>query len=65
MQSFNDTNKAIRAELDRALDTLGADPKLLAIVGSWGTTVGDEEVLAAIKAWNKNQGKLIKAVRAS
>jgi len=65
MQAFDDANKAIRVELYRALDLLGADPKLLGIVGSWGNTAEDAEVYAALKSWNEEHGKLIMAVRAS
>ena len=47
----------IRSEIYRALETLGADRKLLATVGSWGDTLQDEEVLQLLKEWNS--GRLV------
>jgi hypothetical protein len=39
-------------EIYTALKDLNAPPLLLGIVGSWGDTLTDEEVLAALKSWN-------------
>jgi hypothetical protein len=41
------------------MDALGADPELLATVGSWGDRLEDEKVLENLKAWNAGKGKLI------
>jgi hypothetical protein len=39
-------------DLYKKLETLGADRDLLAVVGSWGDTLDDEEVLDLLKGWN-------------
>jgi len=45
-------NHKIVDEIYRALEHLGADPRLLGIVGSWGDSLTDEEVLASLRKWN-------------
>jgi hypothetical protein len=40
--------RAIYEEMER----LGADPYLLAMVGSWGDTLNDAEVLNMLRDWN-------------
>jgi hypothetical protein len=35
------------------LRILEADPHLLAIVGSWGDTLSDDQVLALLQRWNR------------
>lgn len=42
----------IRVEVYRAFEELGADKRLLAIIGSWGDTLEDFEVLDLLRAWN-------------
>jgi hypothetical protein len=42
----------IHMEIYRAFEALGADGKLLAIVGSWGDTLDDDEVLKLLGEWN-------------
>jgi hypothetical protein len=42
----------ITAELYRALEELGAKSDLLSIVGSWGDSLSDEQVLSMLRAWN-------------
>jgi hypothetical protein len=44
-----------RAELYDALEDLEADRFLLAIVGSWGDTLSDDQVLAAVQRWNRGE----------
>jgi hypothetical protein len=39
-------------EIYTALEKLGADPKLLGVVGSWGDTLDDAQVLDMLKTWN-------------
>jgi hypothetical protein len=39
-------------EIYTALENLNAPALLLGIVGSWGDTLTDEEVLAALRSWN-------------
>jgi hypothetical protein len=44
-------------DLYQKLEALEADRELLAIVGSWGDTLEDEEVLELLKHWNAAEGK--------
>lgn len=44
---------SIVAELSEALEKIDAPPKLRAIVGSWGDTLGEEEILELLKEWNE------------
>jgi hypothetical protein len=46
-------NGKIVNEIYRALEKLGADPMLLGIIGSWGDTLSDQEVLTALWKWNE------------
>ena len=39
-------------EISRALERLGADVGLLAVVGSIGDTMSNEDVLRDLKLWN-------------
>lgn len=50
--SANRTKTAIADELVVALKRLGADPELLSIIGSYGDTLSDEEVLQLLRDWN-------------
>lgn len=43
---------AIAAELYKTLERLKAPPELLSIVGSWGDSLNDAEVLSALTDWN-------------
>lgn len=43
----------IKNEISKALEGLGADHQLLGIVGSWGDTLSDADVLEALQAWNR------------
>ena len=45
-------------EIYTALEGLNAPPLLLGIIGSWGDTLTDEEVLAALRSWNAGVRKL-------
>ena len=47
----------IRSEIYRAFEILGADRELLAVVGSWGDTLNDEEILTFFKEWNRDEGR--------
>ena len=42
----------IARELYTAMERLGADPNLLSIIGSYGDTLTDEEVLALLREYN-------------
>lgn len=48
-----EVNLADKWQVNYALVLLNADVYLLAVVGSWHTTLSDEEVLADVKAWNE------------
>ena len=50
---LDDTGLLIVRELYSACEMLGADPGLLAVIGSWGDTLDDAEVLKMIKSWNE------------
>jgi hypothetical protein len=47
----------IRRELYRAVEKLGGDVNLPAIIGSMGDTLSDEDILAELKAWNAAYSK--------
>lgn len=53
MSYHRDVKADIAKELYRALDDLCADPQLLSIVGSYGETLTDEQVLAYLKTFNE------------
>jgi hypothetical protein len=44
-----------RAEIYDALEDLEADRFLLGIVGSWGDTLNDDQVLVALQRWNRGE----------
>ena len=44
--------EAIIAELYKAVEKLGAGRELLAVIGSWGDTLSDEDVLEALQHLN-------------
>jgi hypothetical protein len=45
----------IRSEIYLAMESLGAPPRLLAVIGSWGDTLSDEAVAALLKEWNEQR----------
>ena len=47
----------ISSEIYRAFELLGADRELLAVVGSWGDTLEDEDVLTFLKEWNRDESR--------
>jgi hypothetical protein len=47
----------IRAEIYQAFEKLRANKHLLGIVGSWGDTLDDSEVLELLKPWNPGRDK--------
>jgi hypothetical protein len=49
---------AIADELHKILDGLGASPDLLSIVGSYGDTLSDEEILSLLREYN-GTGKVL------
>lgn len=51
------TKSAIATELCAALKKLGAGAQLLSIVGSYGDTLDDDDVLRLLRAWNRRVGK--------
>jgi hypothetical protein len=42
----------IGRELYRTIQTLGGSGQLLSIVGSYGDTLDDDDVLALLRSWN-------------
>jgi hypothetical protein len=59
MTTEQDTRQKIAAELYAALERLGADEELLAIVGSMHDTTTDNEVLRLLEEYNKT-GKALR-----
>jgi len=58
MQNYQ-PNQEIVQELYRTLILLGAESDVLGVVGSWGNSLPEEDVLASLKAWNlATQNKL-------
>lgn len=43
----------IKDELYQACEHLGAKSDLLCIIGSWGDTMTDEEILEDLRVWNR------------
>jgi hypothetical protein len=54
MKKLADTQYEIIRKLATAMSALGASGGLLAIVGSWGDTLPEIEILAMIKDWNQH-----------
>ena len=52
---LTEIEKKIRKEVYKALDGIGATSHLLSIMGSWGDTLEDEEVLEEIVAYNRGE----------
>lgn len=53
----NAIDDIIRAEIYKALETLGADIELLGAVGSWKDTLEDLDVLDLLKDWNEENAR--------
>jgi hypothetical protein len=47
-------NREVVAEIYRSLETLGAKFDLLGIVGSWGDSLPESQVLRLLRAWNNS-----------
>jgi aryl-alcohol dehydrogenase-like predicted oxidoreductase len=58
MTTDQDTRQKITAELYAALERLGVDEELLAIVGSMNDTMTDKEVLRLLEEYNRS-GKVM------
>ena len=50
-----DLKAQIAGELYRAIQKLSGDEKLLSIIGSYGDTLDDEDVLLLLRSWNKSK----------
>jgi hypothetical protein len=48
----------IICELCRAIERFEVPPDLLSIIGSWGDTLDDSEILELLKGWNET-GKVL------
>ena len=49
---------AIAHQIYIALERLGADLELLSVIGSWGDTLNEEQVLQYLIEWN-DSGKVL------
>jgi hypothetical protein len=58
-----DLSGQIKNEISVALERLGAQPQLLAVVGSWGDTLDDETVLQLLREWNAGTFRFDSLVR--
>ena len=58
MTTEYDTRQKIAAELYAALERIGVDEELLAIVGNMNDTVTDKEVLRMLEEYNRT-GKVL------
>ena len=47
---FDDVQHAIISEIGQAVERLGGNGELLAVICSWGDSMGDEDTLFALKA---------------
>lgn len=54
IEKLTDTQYEILGELANALSALGASGGLLSIVGSWGDTLPEAEILEMLRDWNQN-----------
>jgi len=52
MTAKPDLRHAIAIELYKACENLGAGPELLAVIGSYGDTLDDEDILFCLKDYN-------------
>jgi hypothetical protein len=43
----------IAAEIYKAMERLGAEPDLLSIIGSYGDTLDDDDILGLLKSYNE------------
>ena len=50
---LDETGLKITSELYRAVEELKGSPCLLAMIGSWGDTLNDDDVLAGLKRQNE------------
>ena len=50
---MTDLRAKIAGELYRAIEVLGGSPDLLSIVGSYGDTLLDQEILDALVSYNE------------
>lgn len=53
-----DQRAAIANQLYTILENLGADPQVLAVIGSYGDTLDDKEILSLLKSYNET-GKVL------
>lgn len=54
----DDLKAKIAGELYRAAEDLGATPELLSIIGSYGDTLDDSEILSMLQQYNAGLGVL-------
>jgi hypothetical protein len=52
IETFTSTQYAIIREISQAIVDLGGDPGLLCILGSWGDTLPESEILTMLREYN-------------
>lgn len=53
--------REIAAELYHAVALLGAKSDLLSIIGSWGDSLNDDQIVAYLREWNAKTAEELKA----
>jgi hypothetical protein len=54
-------NSEVVSEIYKAMEKLGAGSDLLGIVGSWGDSLPESQVLSMLRSWNEATELLLKA----
>ena len=60
---FSDTQQKIVSELAQAFAHLNADKAIFTILGSWGDTLPDQEILQMIRQFNSASAELLRQQR--
>ena len=55
---FNGTEGVPVEEISAIAERVGADPYLLATIGSWGDTLSPNKVLQCLKEWNEEERRI-------
>jgi hypothetical protein len=55
IEKLNDTQNAIVVELYSAVKKLGGKSDILCILGSWGDTLPEHQILKMLREWNLSE----------
>lgn len=56
---YTETQLKIIASLQQLLADMGAQSDLLSIIGSWGDTLADEEILQMLNEFDSNKYEIV------